>query len=185
MLGQKGFVPVSVSYRATLSTAAQQKQMEADFQKQLMEAQSKGDYEAIAKLSQDMQTRAMALAQANQQNGPIQLNLNANAGGGETIDPDSVFRDGVGFIALKDQQGGMSSGNERITFYFDEVALKDAQRIARFDLGGDQRVPGKRDLIDVRLELTGPATTVEAIAKQLDTDAVLKQLDEQRTKLHD
>ncbi len=176
-----GFFPISASYRASLTTDAQQKQLEQDFQKQLMEAQAKGDYDAIAKLSQDMQAKAMAMAQANQQNQPIQIGIQANGGGGQTIDPDTVVRDGVGFIALKDRQGGISSGEERITFYFDKVALKDAQRIASFDLGGDQRVPGKRDLINLRVDISGPTPTVEAMATGLDTNAVLQQLDDKRT----
>jgi hypothetical protein len=178
-----GYLPISVSYNANLTTDALQKKFADDAQKKLMEAQARGDFQAMGQITQEIQTQAMQQAMANQNNTPVTVNVYANDNSSQTIDPDSVFRDGVGFIALKSQEGGASSGQERITFYFDKVGLKDAQKIASFDLGGDLRVADKLAIISAKIELSGPAAVVETIAKQLNAEAVLKQLSEKRTKI--
>ena len=146
-----------------------------------MEAQAKGDFQSMGALTQQIQAKAMQQAMANQNNTPITINAYANDGSSGTIDPDSVFEDGVGFIAIKAANGSESSGQEKIDFYFDPVALKDAEKIASFDLGGNLRVPDKLALTSIRIEITG--APVEAIAKQLKTGEVLKRLTEKRTKV--
>jgi hypothetical protein len=178
-----GYLPISVSYNANLTTDALQKKFTDDAQKKLMEAQARGDFQAIGEISQQIQAQAMQQAMANQNNTPVTVNIYANDSSSQTIDPDSVFRDGVGFIALKSQAGGASSGQEQIIFYFDKVGLKDAQKIASFDLGGDLRVADKLAVISTRIEISGPASVVETIAKQLNAEAVLKHLTERRIKL--
>ena len=91
----------------------------------------------------------------------------------------------MGFIALKSQDSGASSGEEKITFYFDKVGLKDAQQIASFDLSGDQRVADKLAIISTRIDISGPASVVEAIAKKVNTAVILKHLTEKRVEVKD
>jgi len=178
-----GYFPIDVSYRERLTVDATQEAFKEDAQKKLMAAQASGDFQAMAALTQQLQAQAMQQAMANQNNTPITVNVYTNDGSSETIDPDSVFADGVGFIAIKAARGGASSGKEQIDFYFDPAELKDAQRIARFDLSGNLRVPDMLALTSIRIKISGPTAPVEALAKQLKTGEVLKRLTEKRTKV--
>ena len=182
---KSGYLPINISYNENITTDALEKKFNQDAQKKLMEAQARGDFQAIGALPQQIQAQAMQQAMANQNNTPITINVYANDDSSQTIDPDSVFKDGTGFIAIKSAADGESSGQEQIEFYFDPVALKDAKKIASFDLGGNLRVPDKLALTSIRIEITGPTAAVETIARQLNTGEVLKRLSDKRTKVGD
>lgn len=181
-----GYFLIDVSYDASLTTAALQKKMQDEYQRKFMAAQARGDFQAMGAITQEMQTKLTQQAMATQADTPVEIHVYANDSASQTIDPDSVLRDGRGFIALKAQQGGASEGQERVTFYFDKVDLKDAHTMASFSLGGnDHRVPDKLALINAKIDISGPAAVVEKIAKQVKAQAVLNELSEKRTKVSD
>ena len=79
------------------------KEFETEYKKKILEAQAKGDYEAMGKLVQEMQMKAseLSLKTEEQHKEPISVNLALNTGSGETIDPDAVVYEQSGVIALK------------------------------------------------------------------------------------
>lgn len=175
--GKAGYVPISVAYSTRFSIADTQQALQAQYQKDMLAAQAKGDYEALAQIAQKYQAQAMQQAAVAQMAQPIDMHIEANRDDSATIDPDSVVRDGPGFIAIRTSGG--SAGAETVTIYFDRVALKNAHELASFNLMGGL-VPKKLGLIHMRVELSGPKTTVEGLVKNLDVQKVLGELSEQR-----
>lgn len=177
-----GLQPVDVSYTSTYNTDASMQKLEMGYQKQMMAAQAKGDYQAMMKISQEMQSKAMAQASANEGMPPLNINITVNGGNSGTIDPDTVIRDGQGFIAIRTNKD-QTSGNENISIYFDPVALKNAHQLAQFDLSGDYRVDSKLSLLSLRVDLSGPSNILEPMVKQVDVSKVLGTLTTSRKKL--
>lgn len=179
---QAGFRPVELDYTSTWNTDVSMQKLGEQYQKELMAAQAKGDYEAMTKISQKMQAAAMAAASSNVGKSPIDINLTVNTSDARTIDPDSVIRDGEGFIAVRTNKDP-TSGNESISMYFDPVALKNAHQLARFDLSGDFRVQDKLALLSYRVDMSGPAAPLERIIKDIDVSKVLGTLTADRKNL--
>lgn len=175
-----GFAPVPISYSGRFSAEASQQKLAQSYQQQIMAAQARGDYAGMAKISQQMQAQYMQAAAVAQASGPVEVNITANGSTSGTIDPDSVLRDGEGFIALREPGGDLNS--ETVSVYFDKVQLKNAHQLASYDLGSGWRVPDKLALMNVRIQLSGPKASVERLLKQLDTDAVRGELTAQRTQ---
>ncbi|HEX5339744.1 MAG TPA: hypothetical protein VFX47_02575 [Gammaproteobacteria bacterium] len=182
--GSAGFKPVNTDYSLRLTTDVQQKKIAADYQKKMMDAEAKGDMQAVMNITQQYQKLAMQQASANQNNSPIQVDIAVNSSDSMTIDPGAVLRDGAGFIALR-QPGDASSGTETVIVYFDKQALKDAHEAARFDEDDSVAVPAKLDMIHARININGPRALVESMVKNLNTGATLGQLGEKRTKIKD
>lgn len=181
----KGFEPVEVGFSGVFNTNGAQQKIAAEYQQKVQAATAKGDYQAVSQYTQEMQAKLMALSNGGQSMGELDMNVTANDGGSLTIDPDSVLRDGAGFIAVRNGGGSASSGQENVTVYFDPVELKDADKIASFDLGGDYRVSNALDLINLQVQLSGPTTLVEQFVKQMNPGAALGQITADRTKLSD
>jgi hypothetical protein len=179
---KSGLRPVDVSYSGRYTTEASTRKMGEEYQKRLLAAQAKGDYEAVAKITQEMQQKILQQAAANEQLRPIDINVAANAQDARTIDPDSVLRDGEGFLALRTDKDA-SSGTERVSIYFDPVALKNAHQLARFDMSGDFRTPSKLALLSLRIDLNGPSSALEAMVKNVDAAKVLGTLTAARKNL--
>lgn len=177
-----GMRPIDVSYSGHYTTENSTQKLGEEYQKQLMEAQARGDYEAMAKISQEMQQKVMQVAVANQDKRPVDISVSANTGDSGTIDPDSVVRDGEGFLALRTGKD-VSTGTESIAIYFDPVALKNAHQLAHFDMDGDFRVASKLALLSMRVQLDGPSSVLENIVKNLDASKVLGTLTTERKNL--
>ncbi len=171
----KGYIAVAVGYNTTFSTEGQEKKLEAAYRKKMMAAQASGNYQAMAQLSQEMQQKAMGQAMANQNKSPVTLEIDADNGDGGTVDPDSVIRDGTGFIALR-TSSDPNAQTERVVMYFDHVALKDAKRIANFTIPGATLVSGPHDFANVRIQLDGPKEIVESMVKKMDAGKILGAL---------
>lgn len=177
-----GIEPVSIGYRGRYSTEAATEQMGADYQKAMMEAQAKGDYQAIAELGQKMQQQIMQQAAANQSMTPVDLNVVANSASSGTIDPDAVLRDGTGFIAIRTDSNA-SRDTTSVAMYFDPAALANAQELATFDLYGPFRVESKLDMLMIRIELRGPTNVVDDIVNKVEVSKVLSALTLARHKV--
>lgn len=178
----KGYQPVSIGFNGTFNTNGAQQKIGNEYQQKIQAASARGDYQAISQLTQEMQAKLIALTNGGQNMGEVDMSLTGNGGESLTIDPDSVLRDGAGFIAVRNGGNSASSGQESVTVYFDPVVLENADKIASFDLGGDYRVANPLDLIDVQVQLSGPKALVEQFVKQLSPGAALAQLTSARTK---
>jgi hypothetical protein len=156
-----------------------QKALEKEYQKKLAEAQAKGDYEAMAKLGQEMQQKAakMQLGVVEGARDPIDVSIRFNAGSGATIDPDAVVMEGTGFIALKSDVND-TGDKGRIVIYFDPINLKDTKQLSRVDMktpeGGIKKRTG---ILNVTVELSGPLAEIQKWAQRIDTKKVLAQID--------
>ena len=155
------------------------KEIEKEYQKKMLDAQAKGDYQEMAKIAQEMQKK-MASAQSNaigSHKEPIAVSLRFNSNPNATIDPDAVVFERPGVIALKNVSDP-SSEKIRIAVYFDPVALKDTKQLSRVDLKQPENGTSKRTLmLNATIELSGPVADVEAWAKRIDTKKVLAQID--------
>ncbi len=83
---------------------------------------------------------------------------------------------------LKFYYDTLKAGSEdrvRIAVYCDPVHLKDTKTLSRVDLSDkqDKGVARKNAVLNVVIELTGPASVVEGWAKGIATDKVLAQVD--------
>lgn len=176
--GKRGFQPIFVEYSGEFSVEQNADKLQQEYQKKILAAEASGNYQEISKLAAQMQTAVMASSVAAQAATPVDITIMANRGGEGSIDPDSVVRDGPGFIALR-QQGGNDS-NETVIMYFDKVQLKNAHQLASYNLDGDWRVPAKLSLVDMKIQITGSKANVERLVKQIDAAAVLSQLSAKR-----
>ncbi|HET6725924.1 MAG TPA: hypothetical protein VFH85_07965, partial [Gammaproteobacteria bacterium] len=187
--GKNGFVPISVGYESEFSTTGaqnereqQQRELAAAYQKKIVAAEAAGDYETMQKLVGQQQAQSMRQSMPFQQKDPVAVSISVNDTQSMTIDPDAVRRDGAGFLALRTDGG---PAHESVVFFFDRVALKNAHQLASFDLGTDMRTPQKLGLLNIEIALNGPTEMVERLVRQLDTEKVLSQLSEARTKGED
>ena len=179
---KSGMRPIDVSYSSHYTTDASTKKLGEEYQKQILAAGAKGDYAAVAKITQEMQQKLLQQASANEQMAAIDIDVSANTGDSATIDPDSVLRDGAGFLAVRTDKDA-SSGTESVTMYFDPVALKNAHQLARFDMSGDFRVASKLALLSLKVRLDGPSKVLEGIVKNVDASKVLSTLTAERKNL--
>lgn len=175
---KNGFVPIAVRYSGTFSAEQNQDAIQAAYQKKMAAAEASGNYAAMATLAQQMQAAVIAASASSQAATPVDITIVANGFEQGTIDPDSVLRDGPGFLALR-QQGG-NADNETVTVYFDKVQLKNAHQLASFNFGR-WLVPAKLSLISMTIQIQGAKANVERLVKQIDAQAVLSQLSAERT----
>jgi hypothetical protein len=177
-----GFWPVSASaekyFTTQVGTEKQNKDFQKEYEKKMLEAQAKGDYQAMAKLSQEMQQKASQLQMkaAEVRKDPINVSVAFNSNPGTTIDPDAVVFEKPGVIALRSENDA-NSGKARITISFDPVALKETRQLSRVDLkmpeGG---VSSKTAVLNITVTLSGLMPEVEEWAKRIDTRKVLAQI---------
>ena len=177
------YYPVNASaarrYGTQKSAEKSAQDLQKEYQKKMLEAQAKGDYQTMAKLAQEMQQKAgeQQLKGAEQAKEPIDVDVQLNSNPGATIDPDAVLFEKAGLIAVKSIDES-NAGKERIWIYFDPVNLKDTKQLSRVDLKLPDGGVAKRNIVlNATIELQGPTADVEALAKQVDTHAVLGQID--------
>ena len=147
------------------STEKSQKELEKEYQKKIAEAQAKGDYEAMAKISQEIQQKSgeMQLKAIEGKKVPIEVHVNINSSGGEAIDPDGVLFEKAGVIALKEKNDEERS---RVLIYFDPVSLKDTKQLSSIDMKvPDKGVSSKTAVYTIKIEFNGPTAEIEAWAK--------------------
>lgn len=160
---------------------AANKQAGVDYQKKVLEAQAKGDYQEMARVMQEMQqkTSQTALAGVKAQDEkklPIEVKVELNGADYRTIDPDMVVVEKEGVLALKTQQGEEGDPQETVTIFFQPVLLKDTKTLSLVDIKTGP-VPAKTSVSSISIELEGAAAEVEAWAKRVDFKKVLAQID--------
>ena len=125
-----GFDPIQASASFTfagggaMTAEKTEKEIEAEYKKKIMEAQAKGDYQAIQTLSQEMMQKAMSnqMAAEEAKRDPVRVYVTFNSGSYATIDPDAVVFEKPGVIALKTLQ---NHGHDmQVKIYIDTVNLK-------------------------------------------------------------
>ncbi|MBU0484274.1 MAG: hypothetical protein KKB30_07150 [Proteobacteria bacterium] len=157
-----------------------EKEIEAEYNKKILEAQATGNYQAMAQLVQEMMQKAsQAQIAANEakQLEPVDIYVRFNNNSAANIDPDAVVFESPGVIALK---ASRSDGDMlEVSIYFDPVKLKDTQTLSRIDLSDDGQSGSnqKTTVRNITIEMTGPAAEVEAWSKQIATAKVLAQID--------
>ncbi|MFH2054015.1 MAG: hypothetical protein ABIK96_16290 [bacterium] len=178
-----GFRPVyaSASYTfeggGAMTAEKTEKELEAEYKKKIMEAQAKGDYQAIQTLSQEMMQKAMSnqMAAEEAKRDPVRVYVSFNSGSYATIDPDAVVFEKPGVIALKTLQ---NQGQDlQVMIYFDPVSLKETGTLSKIELKNDRDAGDKTTVRHITVELSGPAGVVEAWSKTVDTGKVLAQID--------
>lgn len=185
--GGYGSVYASADYtfsaKAVKDAQKSQKDFAMDYQRKIAEAQAKGDYETMMKLSQEMQQKSGQMqvqAIDAEQSGkkPIEVRITLNSNPETVIDPDAVVVDKPGVIGLKAKEGDDSENQERVSVFFDPVSLKDTKSISRVSMPWPEKgVSKKTAVLTVGVELKGPASEVEAWAKAVKTASVLAVID--------
>lgn len=184
--GKVSAVTASVSrHLAIAGVKASQKgneQLGQDFQKKMLEAQAKGDYAELARLSQQVQQQSSANALAGVQaqqdkKEPIEVRVGLNESVDEAIDPDGVVVEKPGVIGLRRKDGGDDAVKETLRLYF-QPALKDTKKLSRVRLfTKGTTVPSKTSVGTAYIELTGPVEAVEAWAKRVNVAKALSVVD--------
>jgi len=156
-----------------------EKEFQQDYQKKIAEAQAKGDYEAVAKLAQEMQKKMgeaqVKVIEATKE--PINVSITFNSNPGQTIDPDGVVFEKPGVLALKFKENEAQE-KIRVVVYFDPVSLKDTKQLSKVDLAmPDEGIKSKTGVLNATIEFTGPSAEVEQWAKTVSANKVLAQID--------
>jgi hypothetical protein len=165
--------------RASKEGTANAEKAAQDFQTRYTAAIAAGNFEAVAKMSEELtriQTAAMATAAGpRKENMQVYVQLNQNPTVG--IDPDAVVLERAGVIVLKDEDNG-SNGRGNVTVYVDPVALRATQELSKIELRTDQSGVGNRTgVYHVVIQLNGTVADAEAWAKTFNYDAILGVID--------
>jgi hypothetical protein len=169
----------SRTFGADKSAQKSEKDLQKDYEKKVAEAQAKGDYQAIAKLAQEMQQKAgeMQLKKIEGKKVPIEIHININSNSGEAIDPDAVLFERTGVIALKEKNDG-DEEKSRVRIFFDPVNLKDTKQLSKVDMKMPEKgVKSKTSVYNITIEFNGPTSEIEAWAKKIESGKVLAQID--------
>jgi len=153
-------------------------ELQKEYQKKMLEAQAKGDYQAMAKLGQEMQQKMSEsqLKAVETRKEPIEVDVQFNDYGGATIDPDAVVFEKPGVIALR-KVNDPSSQKGQVDVYFDPVNLKDTKQLSRVELKKpEEGLSSKITVLSITVRLSGPMAEIEAWAKRIDTKKVLSQI---------
>ena len=156
-----------------------EKDLQKEYEKKIAEAQAKGDYQAIAKLAQEMQQKAgqMQLKKIEGKKVPIEIHVNINSNSGEAIDPDAVLFERTGVIAWKEKNAG-DEEKSRVRIFFDPVNLKDTKQLSKVDMKMPEKgVSSKTSVYNITIEFNGPTAEIEAWAKKIESGKVLAQID--------
>lgn len=169
----------SREYGTKKSAENASKDLEKEYKKKIMEAQAKGDYQEMSRLSQEMQKKYSELSLKTEEGKkePIRVTVGLNVGGGGgVIDPDAVVHEQAGVIALKDLAASPEQGIVRI--YFDPATLKDTKQLSKITLSYPEGGVAKRTtVLHAIISLNGPAADIEAWTKRVDFKKVLSQID--------
>jgi hypothetical protein len=158
-----------------------QEQFQKEYEKKIAEAIAKGNYEAMGQLVEEMQKKAGAaqLAEVEGKRDPIELNVRLNTHQVQTLDSDMVVLEKPGVIVIildnRDEK------KNRLLVLVDPVALKETKTLSRVEIKQPKEgVSKKNAVLNATIELVGPAAVTKAWVKQINTSAVLGQIDSDR-----
>ena len=169
---------VDRTYGSEKSAEKSNKDFQKEYEKKIAEAQAKGDYQAIAKLGQEMQQKAGEVQLKNMEGKkvPIEIRININSSSGEAIDPDGVLFERAGVIALKEKNDATDEKG-KVRVFFDPVNLKDTKELSKVDMKMPEKgVSSKTAVFNITIEFDGPTTEIEAWAKKIESGKVLAQI---------
>jgi len=181
LLSAQASVSREFAIKGVKDAEAAAKQTGMDYQKKLLEAQAKGDYQEMSRLAQEMNQKTgeagLAGMQAQEDKKlPIDVRVFLNRWESKSIDPDLVVVEKPGVLGLKTEQGDEGDPRETVTLYFQPVTLKDTKDLSQFEIKTGA-VKSKTGVCTIVIELEGPAADVEAWAKRVSTDKVLALVD--------
>ena len=170
------------NYGTQKKAQATGEEIQKDYQKKMLEAQAKGDYQELSKLAQEMQKKMsetqLKAIEGNKE--PVSVAVHFNSNPGAVIDPDAVLFERPGVIALKTANEG-KPGYCRVAIYCDPVSLKETRQLSRVNLKQPEGGVGRRTVVlSVTVEFDGPASELEPWAKKVDTKKLLAQIDTAR-----
>lgn len=170
------------NYGTQKKAQATGEELQKGYQKKMLEAQAKGDYQEMTRLAQEMQKKMsetqLKAVEGNKE--PVSVTVHFNSNPGAVIDPDAVLFEHPGVIALKTVNEG-NPGQIRVAIYCDPVSLKETRQLSRVNMkqpeGG---VTNRTVVLSVTIEFAGPASEVEPWTKKIDTKKILAQIDAAR-----
>jgi hypothetical protein len=158
-----------------------QEQFQEEYQKKIAEAIAKGNYEAMGKLAEEMQKKAgeAQLAEVEGKRDPLDLQIRLNTSQTQTLDSDMILLEKPGVIALITDN--RDEKKNRLLVLFDPDVLKDTKTLSRVELKQPKEgVSKKNAVLNATIEIIGPAAVTKAWVKQINTGAVLGQIDSGR-----
>ncbi len=179
------FLPAtpSVTYRfgggAEQKSKKSSKDFDKEYKKRIAEAQAKGDAQEMMKISQEMQKKAgeMQLEALDSSKEPVQVTIRFNAEASQAIDPDGVLFESQGVICMRTDHDEVQ-GSSRVVVFIDPVSLQNTKNLSRADMKvPEEGVKEKTRVLNVTVEMEGPADIVESWAKALAVKKVLAQID--------
>ncbi|HOX25425.1 MAG TPA: hypothetical protein PLL30_12365 [Candidatus Krumholzibacteria bacterium] len=150
-------------------------QLGQEYQQKIMDAQARGDYTEMQRLSTEFQQTMMAAASAEMAKITVRVWLNHDPY--QTIDPEGVIWETPGAIALR--KGGADPQTE-VLLVFDPKTLADTQKVSRISLHETIRGPAgqKTAVRAIVVELVGPEAAVTEWANNVDKGKVLALIHE-------
>jgi hypothetical protein len=169
---------VSRKYTTDVGSEKANKDFQKEYQQKMLDAQAKGDYQAMAALGQEMSKKASEMQKktATKQKDPITVEIQINQNPGTTIDPDGVLLEKSGMIAIRTNKD-KENDRSRILVAFDPVALKETGTLSRLDLKlPEEGVTSKTAVLTIIIHVDGPSADVEPWVKKIDTGKILAQV---------
>ena len=141
-----------------------------EYQKKILAAQAKGDYEEIQKLSTEMSSKIMEVNNTETSRITVEININSNPS--LTIDPESVLFEKPGCIAVFSET---SEGNTEVTIALDPVILKETQTVSliNFYPHFESTYADKNTVKCAYIKMKGPSDVVKKWAGQMDVGKAL------------
>ena len=163
--------PAEASF--TFKSGMTSEELGKEYQKKILAAQAKGDYEAIQKLSQEMSSRIMEVSNTETSRITVEVNINKNPS--LTIDPESVLFEKPGCIAVFSETG---DGNTEVTIALDPVVLKETQTISLIDFNPhfESAYANKNTVKCAYIKLKGPGDVVKKWAGQMNSGKALSEI---------
>ncbi len=160
--------PTSATF--TFRNGMSGEQLSQEYQKKMMDAQSKGDYAEVQRLSLEMQKNLGAVMGAEMSK--IEVTIALNRDPYQTIDPEGVLWEAPGAIAIRTGEDG---ANTKLMLAFDPKGLADTQKVSIIQLGDSIQAPtrSKAAVRTIIVELTGPEAQVTEWAGHVDKGKML------------
>lgn len=155
----------------TFTSGMSGEQMAQEYQKKLMDAQAKGDFEAITRLTTEMQQNLAAAMGTEMSKVAVTVRLNNHCH--QEIDPEGVVWETPGAIALRLE--GSKPGNVRVLMAFDPKVLADTKTLSLVSLGESLGTSSatKTAVRTIVVELEGPEAMVTTWAGGVDKGRIL------------
>ena len=171
----KKFYLTQTSADFTFTSGKSGEQLAQEYQTKIMDAQAKGDYEELQRLSLEMQQNMMAAVGTEMAKITVRVMLNNDPY--QTIDPEGVLWETPGAIALRLEDDGP---NMQVMLAFDPKALVDTQKVSVVQLGETIHKPAsnKTAVRTIVVELKGPEAPVTEWVKNVDKGKMLALIHE-------